>query len=63
MHLNRLTREKLQRGRLRQSRCKAGFRLQCVRLGQFRLLSRHHMRGRRYWGAPAGGAQGVMCCC
>ena len=56
MHLNRLTREKLQRGRLRQSRCKAGFRLQCVRLGQFRLLSRHHMRGRRYWGAPAGGA-------
>lgn len=49
--MNKLTRNKLQRGALPKSRSKAGRRLLAVRMGSFRLISCHYMRGLRYWQA------------
>ena len=49
--VNKLTRNKLQRGALPKSRSKAGRRLLAVRMGSFRLISCHYMRGLRYWQA------------
>ncbi len=48
---HKLTRDKLQRGAFPKSRSKAGRRLLAVRMGCFRLASRHYMRGLRYWQA------------
>ena len=48
---DKLIRDKLQRGAMPKSRSKAGRRLLAVRLGRFRLASRHYMRGLRYWQA------------
>ena len=48
---HKLTRDKLQRGDMPKSRSKAGRRLLAVRMGRFRLASRHYMRGLRYWQA------------
>ena len=48
---DKLIRNKLQRGAMPTSRSKAGRRLLAVRLGCFRLTSRHYMRGLRYWRA------------
>lgn len=52
MQASRLTRDKLQRGDIKPWRCKAARNLRCMRLGKFRLISRHYMRGLRYWRAP-----------
>lgn len=48
---HKLTRDKLQRGAMPTSRSKAGRRLLAVRMGCFRLTSRHRMQGLRYWQA------------
>lgn len=48
---HKLTRDKLQRGPIGQAPNRSALRLRCIRLGRFRLLSRHFMRGLRYWQA------------